>query len=65
MEYNKWTKVAVCKCGFIKEAPFGSLFHIHFTVCPDCGEDKDKMELKTAMYKSNWFRGEWIFKDEK
>ena len=35
-----FTKRGVCPCGFQAYAPFGSLFHIHREVCPECGTSK-------------------------
>lgn len=64
MEYNKWLTVAVCKCGEVTEAPFGRLFHIHFEVCPQCGENKSKMELKTGRcIPKFWSKSYWEFKE--
>lgn len=45
---NTWDVYGLCSCGYHRRAPFGLLFHIHLTVCPNCGESKDKWEIVTA-----------------
>lgn len=36
-----WQKYALCpRCSALYRAPFGSIFHIHFDVCPKCGQPK-------------------------
>ncbi len=39
-ERAAWKVYGVCPCGVYREAPFGSLFHIHLDVCPRCGKGK-------------------------
>jgi hypothetical protein len=52
IRYGSFSTYAVCKCGWRKECPFGSLHHLinagmHIKVCPVCGEDKFKsMSIK-------------------
>jgi hypothetical protein len=48
--YDEWTTYAVCReCGTIKEAPFGSLFHIINEVCGGCGRNKYQcMDIKVG-----------------
>jgi hypothetical protein len=45
-----WDVYAQCQCGWRERAPFGNRFHIHKTVCPDCGSDKQHWELVTGRY---------------
>jgi len=45
---GNWDTYGKCECGFMKQAPFKSLFHIHLEVCPQCGADKSKWKLVTA-----------------
>lgn len=49
-EAAKWKTYAVCNCGYRTYAPFGDLFHVHAKVCPDCGESKKKMEVRTSRF---------------
>lgn len=49
---------AVCpSCLSRFRAPFGSLFHIHFEVCPNCGTPKSDFDLRTERWvsKAKWW----------
>jgi ribosomal protein L37E len=55
-QYANWDTYAVCRCGYRTRAPFGSLFHVHTEVCPECGEDKNNaMRVRT----SRFINGAW------
>ena len=38
------------KCGWHTRAAFASLFHVHITCCPECGNDKPPW----VNYSDNW-----------
>ena len=48
-----WTDKAICECGFVTECPFGDLFHVHITCCPDCGKSKEEFRVAIARWKSD------------
>jgi hypothetical protein len=62
-----WKHYGVCPCGFMREAPFGMLFHIHLEVCPTCGSDKKTWRVKVMRWvatgqllrPSTWGTGHW------
>lgn len=74
-----WDKYAICTgCGEKYRAPFGSLFHIHFEVCPNCGTPKEirgqlfsGWPVRTMRYvsearlfhPSTWSAGHWEERD--
>ena len=38
---DEWHVRAVCpECGWSIYAPFGDIFHVHITCCPQCGCEK-------------------------
>lgn len=50
---------AFCPCGsWSSEAPFGDLFHIHRSVCPQCGAPKSMWKVETVRWKSTavWYK---------
>lgn len=54
-----WVKRAVCVCGETYPAPFANLFFVKSECCPECGEDKNKMIIKTVRYISAKRSGPW------
>lgn len=38
--YEWHPRIKCPKCGWHTYAPFGNIFHVHFTCCPTCGTHK-------------------------
>jgi hypothetical protein len=58
----------VCPCGYKERAPFGTLFHIHRTVCPKCGVNIEgnwrvktlrKVSMSVLLKPSTWGKYKW------
>ena len=64
-----------CKCGWNRRVPVDDLFHVHQSICPDCGNKKPQWDshspywtIKTVKWVSHsvwnkpftWGTGEWI-----
>ena len=50
IEEDGYTTYALCPCGRIRYAPFGSKFHIHEACCPICGGKKADMDIVIGRY---------------
>ena len=50
---NKWHTRAICpKCGWHVYAPFGSVFHVHTSCCPECGYEKYDGHRLSRLYRT-------------
>jgi len=51
---TSWHIRALCPCGWTAKAPFGSVFHIHREVCPQCGTRKEKRSRAGGLKHNVW-----------
>jgi Zn ribbon nucleic-acid-binding protein len=63
--YGEWDSYAICPgCDAKFRAPFGNEFHVHFSVCPECGHVKGGWQIRTMRPVSRWGeRVQWETKE--